>query len=43
LVLISPLSSQIQRQGGKEVETQQIQLAKDVLIARDERLINWLQ
>jgi DNA sulfur modification protein DndD len=43
LVLISPLSSQVQQQGGKEVENQQIQLAKDVLIARDERLINWLQ
>ncbi|GCL41498.1 DNA sulfur modification protein DndD [Anabaena sp. FACHB-1250] len=43
LALISPLLSQIQRQGEKELKTQQIQLAKDVLIARDERLINWLR
>ena len=33
----------MQRQGEKELKTQQIQLAKDVLIARDERLLNWLQ
>ncbi|MBD2566662.1 DNA sulfur modification protein DndD [Anabaena lutea] len=43
LALISPLLSQVQRQGEKELKNQQIQLAKDVLIARDERLINWLQ
>ncbi|MBD2445034.1 DNA sulfur modification protein DndD [Dolichospermum sp. FACHB-1091] len=43
LALISPLLSQIQRQGEKEMKTQQIQLAKDVLIARDERLMNWLK
>ena len=43
LALISPLLSQVQRQGEKELKTQQIQLAKDVLIARDERLLNWLQ
>lgn len=43
LALISPLLSQVQRQGEKELKTQQIQLAKDVLIARDERLINWLK
>jgi len=43
LVLISPLLSQVQRQGEKELKTQQIQLAKDVLIARDERLMNWLK
>lgn len=43
LALISPLLSQVQRQGEKELKSQQIQLAKDVLIARDERLINWLQ
>ncbi|MDB9456780.1 DNA sulfur modification protein DndD [Dolichospermum circinale] len=43
LALISPLLSQIQRQGEKELKTQQIQLAKDVLIARDERLMNWLK
>ena len=43
LALISPLLSQIQRQGEKELKTQQIQLAKDVLIERDERIINWLK
>ncbi|MFM6606933.1 MAG: DNA sulfur modification protein DndD, partial [Dolichospermum sp.] len=43
LALISPLLSQVQRQGEKELKIQQIQLAKDVLIARDERLINWLK
>ncbi|MFN9554747.1 MAG: DNA sulfur modification protein DndD [Dolichospermum sp.] len=43
LALISPLLSQIQRQGEKELKTQQIQLAKDVLIARDQRLMNWLK
>ncbi|MGM3304633.1 DNA sulfur modification protein DndD [Anabaena sp. WFMT] len=43
LALISPLLSQVQHQGEKELKTQQIQLAKDVLIARDERLLNWLQ
>ncbi|MEA5619470.1 DNA sulfur modification protein DndD [Cronbergia sp. UHCC 0137] len=43
LALISPLLSQVQRQGEKELKNQQIQLAKDVLIARDERLLNWLQ
>lgn len=43
LALISPLLSQVQRQGEKELKTQQIQLAKDVLIARDERLMNWLK
>ncbi|MFN6179389.1 MAG: DNA sulfur modification protein DndD [Dolichospermum sp.] len=43
LALISPLLSQVQRQGEKELKTQQIQLAKDVLIARDQRLMNWLK
>ena len=43
LALISHLLSQVQRQGEKELKTQQIQLAKDVLIARDERLLNWLK
>jgi DNA sulfur modification protein DndD len=43
LVLISPLLSQVQRQGEKELKSQQIQLAQDVLVARYERLINWLQ
>ena len=43
LALIIPLLSQVQRQGEKELKTQQIQLAKDVLIARDERLMNWLK
>jgi DNA sulfur modification protein DndD len=40
LVLISPLLSQVQRQGEKELKSQQIQLAQDVLVARYERLIN---
>ena len=43
MVLISPLLSQVQRQREKELKSQQIQLAQDVLVARYERLINWLQ
>ncbi|WP_066423655.1 DNA sulfur modification protein DndD [Anabaena sp. 4-3] len=42
LALIPNLLSQVQAQGEKEFRSQQIQLAKDVLIERDQRLINWL-
>ncbi|TAF05709.1 MAG: DNA sulfur modification protein DndD [Nostocales cyanobacterium] len=42
LALIPNLLSQVQTQCEKEFRTQQIQLAKDILIARDQRLINWL-
>lgn len=42
LALIPNLLSQIQIQGEKEFKIQQIQLAKDVLIERDQRLINLL-
>lgn len=43
LALIPNLLSQVQTQGDKEFRSQQIQLSKDVLIARDQRLINWLK
>ncbi|MFM7409011.1 MAG: DNA sulfur modification protein DndD [Cuspidothrix sp.] len=42
LALIPNLLSQIQIQGEKEFKIQQIQLAKDVLIHRDQRLLNLL-
>lgn len=42
LALIPNLLSQIQTQGEKEFKIQQVQLAKDVLIARDERLVKLL-
>ncbi|WP_232317175.1 DNA sulfur modification protein DndD, partial [Anabaena sp. CA = ATCC 33047] len=42
LALIPNLLSQVQAQGEKEFRSQQIQLARDVLIERDQRLINWL-
>lgn len=42
LALIPNLLNQVQAQGTKEFRYQQIQLAKDVLIERDQRLINWL-
>lgn len=42
LGLIPNLLSQIQTQGEKELKFQQMQLAKDVLIARDQRLLNLL-
>ncbi|QYX30114.1 DNA sulfur modification protein DndD [Sphaerospermopsis torques-reginae] len=42
LALIPNLLSQIQTQGEKELKFQQMQLAKDVLIARDQRLLNLL-
>jgi DNA sulfur modification protein DndD len=42
LALIPNLLSQVQDQGDKEFHTQQMQLAKDVLIDRDKRLLQWL-
>ncbi|MFM6108619.1 MAG: DNA sulfur modification protein DndD [Sphaerospermopsis kisseleviana] len=42
LGLIPNLLSQIQTQGEKELKFQQMQLAKDLLIARDQRLLNLL-
>lgn len=42
LALIPNLLSQIQTQGEKELKFQQMQLAKDVLIARDQRLLKLL-
>ncbi|MEB3148394.1 MAG: DNA sulfur modification protein DndD [Sphaerospermopsis sp.] len=42
LALIPNLLSQIQTQGEKELKFQQMQLAKDLLIARDQRLLNLL-
>ncbi|HLP90956.1 MAG TPA: DNA sulfur modification protein DndD [Nostocaceae cyanobacterium] len=42
LTLIPDLLHQVQYQGNKEFRYQQIQLAKDILTERDQRLINWL-
>ncbi|MFM2063226.1 MAG: hypothetical protein RLZZ507_2896 [Cyanobacteriota bacterium] len=42
LALIPNLLSQVQTQCEREFRIQQIQLAKDILIARDQRLIDWL-
>ncbi|HLO88537.1 MAG TPA: DNA sulfur modification protein DndD [Nostocaceae cyanobacterium] len=42
LALIDNLLNQVQKQGAKEFRYQQVQLAKDVLIERDQRLVNWL-
>jgi DNA sulfur modification protein DndD len=42
LALIPNLLSQIQTQGEKEFKIQQVQLAKDVLISRDQRLVKLL-
>ncbi|MGH1393626.1 MAG: DNA sulfur modification protein DndD [Trichormus sp.] len=42
LAFIPKLVNQVQAQGTKEFRHQQIQLAKDVLIERDQRLVNWL-
>ncbi|BAT52931.1 unknown protein [Nostoc sp. NIES-3756] len=43
LALIPNLLSQVQAQGAKEFRYQQVQLARDVLIERDKRLLKWLQ
>ncbi|ALF53732.1 DNA sulfur modification protein DndD [Nostoc piscinale CENA21] len=42
LALIPNLLSQVQTQGASEFRNQQVQLARDVLIERDKRLIEWL-
>jgi DNA sulfur modification protein DndD len=42
LALIYDLLIQVQRQGNKEFRYQQMQLARDVLIERDKRLVSWL-
>jgi DNA sulfur modification protein DndD len=42
LALIPNLISQVQAQGTKEFRYQQVQLARDVLIERDKRLLEWL-
>ena len=42
LELISNLLSQVQAQGANEFCYQQVQLARDVLLERDKRLLNWL-
>ncbi|MEH2046237.1 DNA sulfur modification protein DndD [Nostoc sp.] len=42
LALIPNLLSQVQAQGAKEFRYQQVQLAKDVLLERDKRLLQWL-
>ncbi|MFM7364900.1 MAG: DNA sulfur modification protein DndD [Cuspidothrix sp.] len=42
LALIPHLLSQVQTQGERELKFQQMQLAKDVLIARDQRLLSLL-
>lgn len=43
LALIPNLLSQIQAQGAKEFRYHQVQLARDVLIERDKRLMQWLK
>jgi DNA sulfur modification protein DndD len=43
LALIPNLLSQVQAQGAKEFRYQQVQLARDVLIERDKRLLQWLK
>ncbi|BAZ29474.1 hypothetical protein NIES4074_19210 [Cylindrospermum sp. NIES-4074] len=42
LALISNLLAQVQTQGEKEFHHQQVQLARDLLIERDQRLLTWL-
>ncbi|MEA5569208.1 DNA sulfur modification protein DndD [Anabaena sp. UHCC 0399] len=42
LALIPNLLNQVQAQGTQEFCYQQVQLSKDVLIERDQRLLNWL-
>jgi DNA sulfur modification protein DndD len=43
LALIFNLLTQTQRQGTREFRYQQIQIAKNLLLERDERLLNWLE
>ncbi|MEH2273266.1 MAG: DNA sulfur modification protein DndD [Nostoc sp.] len=42
LVLIPNLLTQVQAQGEKEFRHQQVQISKDLLIERDQRLLSWL-
>ncbi|MEH2192593.1 MAG: DNA sulfur modification protein DndD [Nostoc sp.] len=42
LALIPNLLNQAQAQGGKEFRHQQVQISKDLLIERDQRLLAWL-
>ncbi|MEH2081187.1 MAG: DNA sulfur modification protein DndD [Nostoc sp.] len=42
LELIYNLLNQVQAQGANEFRYQQVQLARDVLLERDKRLLNWL-
>ncbi len=42
LALIPNLLTQVQAQGEKEFRHQQIQISKDLLIERDQRLLGWL-
>ncbi|YAF94972.1 MAG: DNA sulfur modification protein DndD [Nodularia sp. CChRGM 3473] len=42
LALISNLLNQVQTQGEKEFRHQQVQISKDLLIERDQRLLTWL-
>ncbi|MBD2436992.1 DNA sulfur modification protein DndD [Nostoc sp. FACHB-110] len=42
LALIPNLLSQVQTQGASEFRNQQVQLARDVLIERDKRLLEWI-
>ncbi len=42
LALIPNLLTQVQSQGDKEFRHQQIQLSKDLLLERDQRLLSWL-
>ncbi|MBW4684398.1 MAG: DNA sulfur modification protein DndD [Komarekiella atlantica HA4396-MV6] len=42
LALIHNLLNQVQAQGEKEFRHQQIQISKDLLIERDQRLLTWL-
>ncbi len=43
LGLITNLLTQIQGQGDRETNHQQLQIAKELLLQRDQRLLNWLQ
>ncbi len=42
LALIPNLLTQAQTQGEKEFRHQQVQLSRDLLIERDQRLLTWL-
>ncbi|MEB3178035.1 MAG: DNA sulfur modification protein DndD [Nostocaceae cyanobacterium] len=42
LTLIEPLLTDAQTQGETEIRLQQLQIARDILIERDERLLNWI-